>query len=106
VLLILAGISIAMLTGKNGILTKATTAQEETKKTQYKEGLELIGLGLRSEQVIEQLSNEQFMDRYEEEIDKEIAKADLFKNICITTYRFKVRIIEGTQKQISTRLIL
>jgi len=78
--LILAGISIAMLTGKNGILTKATTAQEETKKTQYKEGLELIGLGLRSEQVIEQLSNEQFMDRYEEEIDKEIAKADLFKN--------------------------
>ena len=49
VLLILAGISIAMLTGENGILTKATTAKDETKKAQYKEVLELIGLGLRSE---------------------------------------------------------
>lgn len=30
VLIILAGISIAMLTGENGILTKATEAKDET----------------------------------------------------------------------------
>ena len=30
VLLILAGVSIAMLTGNNGVLTKATTAKSET----------------------------------------------------------------------------
>ena len=36
VLLILAGITIATLTGENGILTRATKAQEETKKAQYK----------------------------------------------------------------------
>ena len=79
VLLILAGISIAMITGENGILTKATTAQEETKKAQYKEGLELIGLGLRPEQVMEQLSSKDFMDRYEEKIQEEIDKEDVFK---------------------------
>jgi len=34
VLLILAGVSIAMLTGENGILTKATTARDDTSKSQ------------------------------------------------------------------------
>lgn len=43
VLLILAGISIATLTGKNGILSKANTATEENKKAEYKEVLEIIG---------------------------------------------------------------
>lgn len=33
VLLILAGVSIAMLTGDNGILTKAITAKNETRKS-------------------------------------------------------------------------
>ena len=32
VLLILAGVSIAMLTGDNGILTQSTTARDDTKK--------------------------------------------------------------------------
>ena len=32
VLLILAGVSIAMLTGENGILTKATQSTKETAK--------------------------------------------------------------------------
>lgn len=41
VLLILAGISISTLTGENGILTKATKASDETKKTQIKEYLDL-----------------------------------------------------------------
>ena len=45
VLLILAGISIAMLTGDNGILNKATTAKEKRKKEQAKEKIKLEVLG-------------------------------------------------------------
>ena len=37
VLLILAGVSIAMLTGENGILTKAVDAGEKTKNTTEEE---------------------------------------------------------------------
>ncbi len=43
ILLILAGMSIAMLTGKNGVLSKANFAGEETKKKEYEEILKLIG---------------------------------------------------------------
>ncbi len=37
VLLILAGVSIAMLTGDNGILTKATSSRDESLKAEAKE---------------------------------------------------------------------
>ena len=37
VLLILAGISISMLTGQNGILNRATEAKEETEKANTEE---------------------------------------------------------------------
>ena len=79
VLLILAGISIAMLTGENGILTKAETAQVETKKAQYQEILELIGGEIRPDQIIEKLSTKEFMDIYEEKIQEEIQKENILK---------------------------
>lgn len=41
VLLILAGVSIATLTGQNGILTQAQTAKENTELSSEKEGIEL-----------------------------------------------------------------
>ena len=41
VLLILAGVTIATLTGENGILTKASDASEETKKTNVEEQVKL-----------------------------------------------------------------
>ena len=41
VLLILAGVSISMLTGENGILTQAQTAKEETEKAGIIEDLKL-----------------------------------------------------------------
>ena len=41
VLLILAGVSIAMLTGTNGILTQAQKAKLSTELSSYKEQLEL-----------------------------------------------------------------
>lgn len=41
VLLILAGVSIAMLTGENGILTKATTAKRESQAAEVAEACKL-----------------------------------------------------------------
>ena len=41
ILLILAGVSIAMLSGKNGILTKASTSAEATKQANAKERLKV-----------------------------------------------------------------
>lgn len=43
VLLILAGITISMLTGENGILNKASKAKEEHLIEQYKEENNLYG---------------------------------------------------------------
>lgn len=68
VILILAGISIATLTGENGIINKANVAKEESKKAEYKEELELIGLGLQVEDGINNLSTKDFMDKYQDEI--------------------------------------
>ena len=45
VLLILAGVSIAMLTGQNGILTQATTARDDTAKA---EAVERINMELNA----------------------------------------------------------
>ena len=45
VLLILAAVSIATLTGENGILTKARTAKEETDKATAKEKVQVAVLG-------------------------------------------------------------
>ena len=51
VLLILAGVSIATLTGQNGILTKASTAKEESNREGAREKLNLILNGLQSEKI-------------------------------------------------------
>ena len=49
VLLILAAVSIATLTGQNGILTRATDAQEETEIAEEKEKVELSATGALAE---------------------------------------------------------
>ena len=41
VLLILAGVSIAMLTGENGLLTKAGTAKSQTNEAEAKEAVQI-----------------------------------------------------------------
>ena len=71
ILLILAGISIATLTGENGLLNKANVAKEESKKAEYKEELELIGQELQIEQKTENFDTREYMDRYEKEIKKD-----------------------------------
>ncbi len=42
VLLILAGVSIAMLTGENGILTKATSAGDKSAQAEFEESVKLV----------------------------------------------------------------
>ena len=49
VLLILAGVAIATLTGDNGVLTKAVTAKENTEKAEVIENAKLDILGIQSD---------------------------------------------------------
>ena len=49
VLLILAGVSIAMLTGENGILTKATQSTQETAKGEATEAIKLAVSTIKTE---------------------------------------------------------
>ena len=67
VILILAGISIQTLMGENGIINKASIAKEESKKKEYKEELEIIGIDLEEKEGIN-LSSEEFMEIYKEKI--------------------------------------
>ena len=69
VLLILAGITIATLTGPNSIINKANKAKEEMKKAQYLEELQVIGLGLQPDRVRKKWDNQTYMNRYQEEIE-------------------------------------
>ncbi len=71
VLLILATISIAVITGRNGIIDRANRAKELTKIEEYREDLQLIGEGLQPERVINKLTSKEFMDRYQEKIKKD-----------------------------------
>ncbi len=86
VLLILAGVSIATLTGENGLLPKATKAKEQTKKVEYKEILEIIGLGLQPSRVTENWDNQTYMNIYEEQIkgDQAFKKAQEIKQLSNT----------------------
>ena len=51
ILLILAGITIATLTGENGILNKASIAKEESLIKNYQEQLDLIWQGVKIENI-------------------------------------------------------
>ena len=49
VLLILAGVSIAMLTGENGILNQATNSKEATEQAKVEEMVNVAIAGLQAE---------------------------------------------------------
>ena len=57
VLLILAGVSIAMLTGKNGILTQANNSKTETVKAEAIEKINLTLNTIKTEIYKQQVSN-------------------------------------------------
>lgn len=72
VLLILAAVSIATLTGENGILGKGTKATEETKKATAKEILAITLLGAGQEKYTNSDYNQnEWLDTYIKEQNKE-----------------------------------
>lgn len=106
VLLILAGISMATLTGENGFLTKSLFAKEQTLKAQIKEEIELAIMEIQTEEnlkgnkvTLNSLSNGQLQSKLEDII------ANLNNNEIIGEYKnydytinsdFKVEIGEKT----------
>ena len=105
VLIILAGISIAAITGDEGIIKKGDKAKEETEISQYKEKLEVIKHGEYADGYT--LSVDAFLDKYakavqEDKMFKEAREvtADHENKIVIVVtkegYRFEVTIEETT----------
>ncbi len=102
ILLILAGITIVTLTGENGILNKANTAQEETKKKEYEEILKLIANDLRGDKIINDWNNKTYLDEFEKEISKQEKLKDAQINrindetlIIVTKEKYVYKIVEN-----------
>ena len=77
VLLILAGVSIAMLTGENGIITKAREAKEKTEKATWEERIDLAIIEAEGEKrnptledVIDKLYDNDIIDDKENDVDR------------------------------------
>ena len=78
VLLILAGVSIAMLTGQNGILTQAQNAKQATKKEEVKERAQTDIVGIQTATQSTEISRivlKGILNRYFENVPDDI-KAD------------------------------
>ena len=73
VLLILAGVSIAMLTGDNGIITQARNAKEKTEKASELEGIQLavIGSETKDNEYLDILDEESFKKELEKHFGSE-----------------------------------
>ena len=72
VLLILAGVSIATLTGENGIITQAQEAKKRTEEAQIKEEIELAYILVEGQSYI---SNSD-INKKAEELQEELQKQD------------------------------
>lgn len=107
VLLILAGVTIAMLTGDNGILTQAGKAKEETEKAEFSEKINLAIARQTIEQDVEKLENEllgygyeckKIWNDYTNNYDLEVKNGN--KEICLITSKNKViNKIEGKKEE-------
>ncbi|MCI8636495.1 MAG: hypothetical protein HFJ36_01310 [Clostridia bacterium] len=101
ILLILAGISIATLTGENGMLTKAEISKEETQISSYKEQLEIIWNGVNIEKYEANVTQEELMKKCKDKIEKdsnfENAKVEIIDDIIevITKEGYIFHIIDG-----------
>ncbi|MFR8234033.1 MAG: type II secretion system protein [Clostridia bacterium] len=105
VLLILAGISIAAITGNNGIINKSDEAKIETEIATYKEQLEVIKHGEYADGYT--LSVDEFLDKYAKAIQEDKmfeeareVRADHENKVVIVVtkegYRFEVTIEDTT----------
>ena len=105
VLLILAGISIAAITGDNGIINKSDEARVETEIATYKEQLEVIKHGEYADDYTINLDD--FLDKYAKAVQedkmfreaKEVTADHENKVVIVVTkegYRFEVTIEDTT----------
>ena len=79
VLLILAGVSIAMLTGQNGILTQAQNSKQATEKAEVKERAQTDIVGVQTETESTEISKtalKRILDKYFDNVPNDI-KSDI-----------------------------
>lgn len=86
ILLILAGISIATLTGQNGLLTKANTAKEITKEEGIKEKIKIAYASVETDAVI----NGWDINKKAEKLQKELRKEDPTATVTVEGTNLKV----------------
>ena len=75
VLLILAGVSIAMLTGQNGILTQAQNSKQATEKAEVKERAQTDIVGVQTETESTEISKtalKRILDKYFDNVPNDI----------------------------------
>ena len=96
ILLILAGVSIAMLTGNNGVLTQAKSAKENTRVGEVQEKVKLaaqaaltdnLGNGIEKEKFQEELNN---MFTQGEQVGLEYDKTN--KKYTVTVDKYEVEV--------------
>ena len=109
ILLILAGVTIAFLTGENGILNKASTAAETTKKANAKERLKVELMAIQTEDLVDgKEANLYSLDANQEQLNEkgiEIAGSGNSRDVTLDGYTFKVKndlTIEGDGTNTST----
>ena len=70
VLIILAGVSISMLAGENGILTQAQHAKDETELASIREELQIMWIEVQTETSNKNLSNDEIAKYFEDKVKK------------------------------------
>lgn len=95
ILLILAGVTIAFLTGENGILNKASTAAETAKKANAEERLKVELMAIQTEDLIDgKEANLDSLDANKEQLSEKgiaIAKSGTPRDVTLDGYTFKVK---------------
>lgn len=94
VLLLIAGISIAMLSGENGILNKASQSAEKTKRESAKERLKIELIAIKTEKLSNgQEANLTSLDENKEKLKEkniEVAETGNPRDVELDGYKFKV----------------
>ena len=93
VLLILAAVSIAMLTGENGILKKASTAKEKHQISEAKEKIELAlqDLRIEEESKVNSLTKEKLSKLSESEYEISVGSTESFPvEVVQSIYKFQI----------------
>lgn len=97
VLLILAGVAIATLTGNNGVLTKAVSAKEKTERAEVIENAKLDILGIQSDKNGKLTTGDLrgVLDKYFKDVPEEITTEDI-ATLELTTKdgKYKIKVSE------------